>query len=403
MEKLKIAGFQISFLLILFLPIACRQKYIWFTELQRTHQADTHRVVRVYMDRYGDFYPSDKIYIDSRYFLPEKPLNTIASASLEHYFTSSKERIDELSKFYSEPAGGSPTEVYRNIQTKILQNYAAQIGIAGDKYKSKQVVIVVHGFNDPNPTGTYQELRNAIDSNSLDKNRELLYIEIYWDGLSAYGGNPGLSKIWALAQFNSRYVALGLRSLMNKLPPKLPVVMITHSLGASVGTGALFNTFYKWNDKEMSDSFKEITELSKEPYPKGPVKLGMLAAAIPGEGTFHDLVYEPNSDVISGNNNIQRIVVAINPFDYALHKGVFGTSRYLSPRFGATTLGNNYNKEAEKVRTLLMKKYPSVDHFYFTIPFSTPAYGGESQEHGLHFYLEDKVPTKKFLNELLRP
>jgi len=107
---------------------------------------------------------------------------------------------------------------------------------------SKDLIVLIHGFNDPIPDGAYYSLRKNIEK-YLSSNP--VFIEVYWDGLTALGNNPILSNIWSYAQSNSAKVGLGLRKILNKINPNIRLTLLTHSLGASVATHALFNPA-KW-------------------------------------------------------------------------------------------------------------------------------------------------------------
>jgi hypothetical protein len=392
------------FFIILFLFTSCRQKYLWFTELQGVHNADRNAVLRIYFDRYGDIYPGNGLYINNRDFLPEKNRNGINSARLESYFTLHPAYLQNLASLYQYPLSSDPAADYKQLQEKIMGTYKIQFQQLIKTYQTKRVVVFIHGFNDPNPTGAYQELRNFIRSERHDEHHEYLYIEIYWDGLTANSGNPGTAGIWGKAQFNSRYVCLGLRTLINRLnvPPTLPMTIITHSLGASVGTGFLFNTRSKWKDGINSPVFKEIKTLSEEPTPSMRIRLGMLAPAIPGLATFEDILNRPTV-VEPSKDNIERIVTSVNKHDYALIKGFSGESQFLAPHVGATTLGSDYRNEAKKVRDCLNKIYqhPINEQQYTIIPFTTERIAGtDNQEHGLHYYLQDQAAMHDFIKAL---
>jgi hypothetical protein len=383
-------------LLAIFLALsACSEKkHLWLSELQSAHQADNERVVRVYFDRYGAIYPSPAIYIDPRYFLPDKNPNGGRAASLESYFSGEPSRLATLCNYYQ--ASG-----FDDAQDKILEAYRSQVSQARQKGNIKTLVVFIHGFNDPNPTGSYQELRNIIRQQGYDQDKQLLFLEIYWDGLTANGKNPAFSKIWGRAQLASRYVALGVRHFLNGLKCPLPEVMITHSLGAGVGTGALFNTMYKWHDNPRYSTGAEIARLSAEPAPVIPVRLGLLAPAIPGYATFVDFTNR-SRPVDLQHDNISRVVLGINRQDYALAKGAFSKTQFLSGLFGATSLGaNRKGTEVQAVKDVLRPTYGTLtDDLIVPVEFKTQPISKTLREHGLHFYCQDSANIQIFLAKL---
>ncbi|MFX8689043.1 hypothetical protein ABTM39_20265, partial [Acinetobacter baumannii] len=76
---------------------------------------------------------------------------------------------------------------------------------------TRSMVLLIHGFNDPNPDASYYLLRRKIYEYNAKKP---VIVEVYWDGLSALGDNPVLSNIWDKARPNSAKIGLGLRKLI---------------------------------------------------------------------------------------------------------------------------------------------------------------------------------------------
>jgi hypothetical protein len=397
---------KLFFLIAFILFAACRQKHISFTELQGAHSADKDHVLRVYFDRYGDVYPQKSIYIHPDEFLPGTPDDKLNHARLESYFTGNIAYLKEAVTAYGLPLTDNSKADFDKLQLKIMDDYMLKLHQYRQQQTIKNLVVLIHGFNDPNPTGAYQELRDFIRSEHFDEHHEFVYLEIYWDGLTANGGSPGLAKIWGKAQFNSRYVCLGLRKLLNRMdiPKTTPMTIITHSLGASVATGALFNTHSKWKDDINSFASKEIKQLEEEKTPVMPIRLGMLAPAIPGVSTFTDILRKSPA-IAPEKENINRIVVSTNPGDYALDKGTFRKSQFLAARAGVTTLGSDYSGEAEKVRDCLKSIYGHTisTEQYRVIPFTTkpmPRPNEKFMEHGLHYYLKDELAMHLFIQSL---
>jgi hypothetical protein len=149
-----------------------------------------------------------------------------------------------------------------------------------------------------------------------------VYLEVYWDGKY---GSP--LAIWAEAQVNSKWAGLGLRNLLCRLDPSLPVRVITHSRGASVICSALWNTEQR-STVAVDARFRDAQRALPPPVLPG-LRVGMLAPAMRaidfetyeerGEGAFcyHD-----------------RIVLGINPDDKALQVG--GLSGLMGTTLGCT-------------------------------------------------------------------
>ncbi len=399
MKKLTFSSLSLvlwlTFFSLLTLASCSRQKQVWLSQVQRANEADRKNIIRVYLDKFGDYYPSPAIYLDYRDFMATKGLN---DGSLEDLFTKNHTYSQALAQYYHIDTSLAPHEIYQKSQQQILAAHLKEFSSLTQRNNYQKVVVLIHGFNDPNPTGDYQEVRSLIRSKGYDKGN-ILYLEVYWDGLTSNGGSAGFEQIWGRAQLNSRYVALGLRSLLKGLPTNLPAVIITHSLGASVATGALFNTTCKWKNTSA-----ELNELLKDPTPTHPFRLGLIAPAIPGVATFRD--YNKRArDFSPEKDNIEKIVVGFNNKDYALNKGMFNRSNFLATKAGATTLGVNYkNREiSNAIDTLKKLGYPTrAEKMLIGVEFHTRKFNSRGdQEHSLHFYLiNNEQTTANFLKLL---
>jgi len=275
--KAKLTTLVVSCIFLLILVSCARQKHVWLTELQQTHVANNNNVVRVYQDKNGYFYPDAAIYIPYAAFFD--PLNngtttknSLNAGSLEHYFTgyslSTKggyfeedaerftNRTKELANHYNVPVTASKKAVFDSVQNLIIQQLGNSLTALLEQTPSKTLVVLIHGFNDANPTGDYLRLRTAIEEQTEKK---YIFLEVYWDGLTANNGTPPFEKIWAVAQTNSQEVAVGLRLVLNSLPKDIKIRIITHSLGASVGTATLFNTLSKWKHPKAFQRYYDAT------------------------------------------------------------------------------------------------------------------------------------------------
>ena len=292
---------------------------------------------------------------------------------------------------------------YYDVQEKILGEYHLQLRGLIENNHAENIVFIVHGFNDENPISSYQLLEESIRSNPYGKKAKPVFVEIYWDGLTAGGKSPMLAKIWGRAQNNTKYVSLGMRTLLNHLSFKMPMTIITHSLGASVGTGALFNTTTKWRLYDDPDLNRELESLLKAPTRKDVrIRLGMLAPAIPGGNTFVDF-NKRSPNISPAQNNIDKIVIGYNPYDFATSKAV------LSGHLGTTTLGCNQGiKDVDKgeIPNLKDRLYElgysrgQIAAMVRPVMFATEKWKLGLQEHGLKYYIRDKTSTEQFIRML---
>jgi hypothetical protein len=400
MHKVSHKSFLILSFFLLIASYGCkRQKQLWFGAIQRTHAAEQNNVVRLYFDKWGNLYPNINRHIPYKsFFDPINKKNTynneVINGNLESYYEWQHVELQKLFNEYGiNTFYATAKDSFYAVQNKLIKLHAEKISGPLNTSVNKTLIVFIHGFNDPDPTGDYQQLRDSIKAKGY-ANEETVYLELFWDGLTSNQGNPGLAKIWGRAQRNSAYASLTLRNILSQLPIETKIRIITHSLGASVGTGALFNTTSKWIPKyakrkdikalsEIWDYFKLVKEI---PAPKqNDIRIGMLAAAIPGESTFVD--FEQRNWAGSFVNNISRVVVGFNVNDYAVSKRV-GRSDFLASRMGATSLGCNLVvdgiSETTRVKSILDAKFPTI---FRSVDFSEFNYKQQPEEHGLYYYL----------------
>ena len=266
-----------------------------------------------------------------------------------------------LADYYKDDPSYDPDQIFDDLARQLT----AQCG------SDRTLVVLIHGFCSTMPESrrAYKATRRQIEF--VYPGRKFAYLEVYWDGLY---GSP--ASIWASAQCNSKWAGLGLRKLLSKLPPSLPTRVITHSRGASVICAAL------WNDELRASAaenrrYREAQQKLPPPVLPG-LRIGMLAPAMRpcdleryfdrGEGTFyfHD-----------------RIVLGINPDDYALNCGglfwVMGTSLGCSP---------------EAVDSIVAPRFNYGRAVVFRVDFSG------SVEHAFEDYVMRDVFEDEFLPKL---
>lgn len=365
-------------------------------------------VIRVYLDKYGYFYPDVAVPIDKQVFL--RPYEHVkdadtTGANLYYYFTHNSSSLNLLSRFYHVPGNADTDKVYNDVEDKEIAAYTSAIHKMVLRQHADKYVVFIHGFNEKDATADYDSLRKKINEGHYNDKRRIVFIEIYWDGLRNLDKKiRSAITIWVHAQNNSRYVGLALRELLDNLKDRLPLVMITHSLGASVGTGALFNCTSKWRPLKDERDQAEMDNLIKMRTPDFPeVRLGMLAPAMPGVNTFIDF-NKRSPNITAQDNHIYPIVIGYNPYDYAVSKW------FLSAHVGATTLGCNYKTknqtEIQRVKLILADSlhYDTtyINKLIVPIQFTTKRKFPilRLQEHELLYYLQDKANVKKFLDDL---
>jgi len=180
---------------------------------------------------------------------------------------------------------------------------------------------------------------------------QALEIEVYWDGTydccfsMNHKRNKALFELYETAAGYARAVGLGLRPVIAGVKSD-QIQVISHSLGARVVTSALFG---------------QEVEASAVPAQK-TVSICLLAPAIDGHETFlswneRGVSFQP------GEKDNYRLLIVYNENDFVLRKkdpktGLFGPGTH---RYGETSLGCNYRKEAVKLKAYFEKHYPGSE------------------------------------------
>lgn len=390
------------YLLLLPLLLGCvAQKQIWFGDRNNSSSADNN-VIRVYTDKYGYFYPDADIAINKKKFINGNRCHSIRAnennANLLQYFTTNKNEINNLANYYKVPVMEKDTILFDSIQKRITEKIGEDIKNLKKENRTDELVIFIHGFNMEYPTPVYDRLRKYIESHKPDKKR--VFMEIYWDGLS--GNNFDAKRFWSFAQLNSSYVANAVRKIINVSGKDTKIRIITHSLGGSVGTGALFNTNSKWKNYENEDYYKERWQIAT-PTPKD-IRIGMIAPAIPGANTFVDFNCRTErkkfKKIKPEDNNISRVIIGYKQNDAVLNKYV-----NISKKFGATTLGANTlvcRKTEEREIDNVEKEMKELGYDDKNTPIRTVDFKDSAfeKEHGWYYYLQNEYALDKFLNQL---
>ncbi len=405
---------RLAFPLILLLFLSAQtmaqsaNRQVFWRNIQAKYAADTTKVVRVYLDKFGYFYPSTAVAIDqdnfyyppsTRTFKKRLSAKSIASANVYEYFHLHNDRQQALFNYYRVTASGNYLNDYRAVEEKELQNLNRQVHQLVTQFQAKTVVFLIHGFNVADPTDDYDLFIKSVGDNGYNEKVKPVYVEIYWDGLTAEKWYDYLA-IWEHAQNNTRWISLSVRNLIQHLTDRLNFVIVTHSLGASVGTGALFNTSSKW---KLSEDKAEVDSIAAAiPAPVDvPIRLGMIVPAIPGGATFVDFD-KRSPDIIATRNNINRIIIGYNPLDYATKKVI------LSKYFGATTLGcdNGYGTSRDELSRVAQAMAgcgyndTSQQSLLFRIHFTSPPVFGKYEDHSFGAYMRDQDDFKTFLTRL---
>lgn len=390
-----------------------RQRQVWLGGLQRTHAVQDEKVVRVYFDKFGDLYPDKRLSIPFKSFFDpiekKSPYKeNLETGNLSYFYKVNQNDFKTLMDYYNVQPASTFDATFIKVQDEIETKNASILNQLLNASQQKTLVILIHGFNDSDPTGDYQQIRDEINKLTTINSKDLVYLEVFWDGLTANQGDPVGSFIWGRAQRNAQFVSIGLRQLLSKVEEDTNVRIITHSSGGIVATGTLFNTITKWNYKEKfncsgenTQEYKCYAEKVETPKQKN-IRLGMLAPAIPGSNTFTDFHLRGSKTISNLNeNNIERIALGINRNDYAVTKRAAGRDN--SGVLGATSLGCDYKNEIHKSKEALKNgplklNQTEVDYLIRTVDFTNKT---EFQnEHGTYYYLLQKNKASELIKLL---
>jgi len=356
---------------------------------------DEGGVIKLYFDREGALYPPD-LRINPYYFYLEhlhkrkltkysNPEYATLETALTKYDSLSALAIRQQFKLYYRDT----MRLFLRLQDAVRKNIIGDMERSLGQNNTKDLVVFIHGFNDPTPDAFYYSLRKNIEAHLQSKP---VFVEVYWDGLTALGDNPVFTKIWSYAQSNSAKVGLGLRNIFNKINTNTRLTIVTHSLGASVATHALFNPG-KWPDRFQEELEREYHSENIATPKQKDIRIGMLAPAIQGIKVFDHIDYTIPENTAP---TITRVVIGYNHFDYAVTKGGLFASY-----FGSTALGADDKGEVAKTMAAIKDINPKIKtvgvDFSLTKKIdslNTKKLQRKSpykqREHGLQFYQENE-------------
>jgi hypothetical protein len=296
------------------------------------------------------------------------------------------------------------------------------------------LVVMVHGFNTGDPGPGYDSLRSVIIEQVFAGARSdsVAFLELHWDGSS--GPSLRVLDAWWKGQGNAFPVGLALRRVLNTLPETMPVRIVTHSLGGTVTSVALWNV-----DRTITiDRMEAITACSD--VRRGPrtdqvslsrfsvadewyclyrdrqqdtalyrtprfrdLRVGMIVPAMPVETFMDDSAQTP----MNNPGVVQRIVVGINPLDYAVTRGAWKVGFGCRDRAGLINVGGTCAAvDSGAIDRALLSRCRTTDRtvahlVHFTDWPTTPKVGGR-QNHALTVYAR-RPAMPKFLSLVFDP
>lgn len=379
---------QLFLLMLLSLVIfSCSNKllYVKYGKAQQrfADSSASDGVIRIMLDRFGTIYPGNDISDDliKRHY-----------SVLENVYSYHKDVFENALRANQLPPGST----IRELQVKLIDKYVEQINKGSE---GKKLVFIIHGYNKHpfKPSDASSYLENLVMRKKILENyssEKFQFVEIYWDGLSWANSVSALSpfnsiKVWNNAQPASTNVGLEVRRIMSGL--KAPTTyIITHSLGASVATTALFNVD-KYNPSNFRQGYlNQFNDTVNYRTPTGKFRLGLLAPAIPGMETFDD--FYARTPLVSSNPDNYSVLIGFNKNDRVLRK-----FKVVKPKhIGSTTLGCD---EAELVSSRQLVNVNGLELFD-VVHFSLKANSQKQKTHAFHKYVQNETAMNTFLKKL---
>ncbi|UYQ95519.1 hypothetical protein MKQ68_10445 [Chitinophaga horti] len=372
------------FLMLLVCCFSCtriNKLYVKYGEARQTLQSYQDSVIRIYMDRKGLIYPNIP--------LSDQLIRTNDSR-LELLYANDENILQQAAT-----AAGVPGQEDKwIIQDALAKQIAREIRGAA---QGKTLVYLIHGFNKhplrPDKSSAYAENKEMrAKMMEVYPDRRFQFVEIYWDGCTWANGWAPLAafnsmKIWDNAQPASNNVGVELRRILNATGVAQNYV-ITHSLGASVATCALFNAEKFAEGDFMTGIRSRYNDTMNYRTPTGQYRLGIIAPAIPGENTFGE--FFDRTPKGSDTTNV-KVIVGFNQYDPVLRKYV-----NLSAYAGATTLGCRPSELAQVKRQV---NSASATYLY-DVDFSLTAKDKKQAVHAFSAYVKNEKAMNSFLEQL---
>jgi hypothetical protein len=421
-------------------------------------ELDTNKIIdhlfEIKMDAYGSIYPNEEILnaITQKDFQGDSSkYGDLASHSFIRMFTENDSRKEKVKNAIFKINNDSIKAIYDSL-LKFKYNLADDTFFTyWDKYHTtkvinslknlingssiNRVIFFIHGFNVPYSLAALQALNIYQIAKPELKNQKVLYVPVYWPSNNAKKCNLDQDKFSTenIKEFKSNgslflrytnrcyYAAITLRQIINGLDPNIKIDIITHSLGATIGTSCLINTHSKLHHnrcsglrKHSKDSawivnstkkFKRKDNINSDllkdfyanPLPKQKIAVFLSAAAIPGVNTFKDM----NTGIMKN----KKFYVTINPNDEMVTKDNIRqavkdktkiTIDYIrASRLSSTTLGCNYECEACKTKALF-EKHDDLKNRFVTKEVS------QETDHDIFTYMQQPEYInffKFFLND----
>ncbi len=302
------------------------------------------RVVRIFMDKEGLYYPE--------YFISDKELRQKKGSLREWYKAHPKAMSAIRVKYGINDSTGSIDDNIERIDDAVARSYIRAINtMAHDNITAD---ILIHGFRkkaygtrfDFNKTSR-RDFGDLEDALLAGTKKDVLFIEVYWDAndISGYKGAKKINSIFYHNAIPSAMnVGLRLRKVVPMIDKKLQINIISQDIGARVASELLFNA---------SGGFMQGESVYNTPAQK-EVNVYMIAPAI-SSSLFENYNNRNPFAPVTGDNYKLNIIYNENDLvdNKKVKAGPFKSGNLSPADSGATTLGCNYEGDIDKLKGII--------------------------------------------------
>lgn len=320
------------FCFVNFLALSQDTTSVLFGQHSDSLRTEKSNLLRVFMDKNGDYYPENSIN--------EEDLRNQGQSELIKWAEAFPNKFQTIAKDYHISCEEFSPVLFAQLQDSIILRNSRMVN---ERLAGRSVTVLVHGFRKKAygkrvGRGTYSTLDNAFGRSKVNLNT--FFIEIYWDG--HYRQRPANARqLLALGEMfksdavpNAENTGYGLRRLLNTIDCQ-ELNFISHSTGTHVATSLLFNK----------------TDKASAPTPsQAKVNVIVLASASSGKKHFKNY-YNRTTAIDFRSKDNYHLFIIYNKADFVLKKKGFARIK------GNTTLGCNHQGEAKRLKRYFSRKF----------------------------------------------
>jgi len=233
-----------------------------------------------------------------------------------------------------------------------MEQVATSVAQTAKSNAANCLVVLVHGYNNSVEAAAknFGQMRAKVASR---KSLRPVFLEVYWDGLHRGPLTwPVPLLYWFDAMTYSNLAGqIGLRALLNRRPPELPLLFLTHSRGAGVAFSCITDPVY---DSHIRVGAHEESLLRR-------ARAVALVCLAPAVGNGH-----PLPDVRKALPSNSSLGIGFNTRDPALQKSFidercFGDTPFGTDEKAYLEAARAVNADCEWLHRAIYRNYPKHD------------------------------------------